>query len=247
MTTIHILVAEDDDNIRMGLVDILESESYRVTPAEDGEKAMATFQDNEIDLVLLDIMMPEKSGFDVCREIRAMDRQVPIIMLTARGEEMDKVIGLHSGADDYITKPFGIHELLARITAVLRRSGLQKEKDANTSKDTGISDTSEFIFGGCRVNPETFKLLPASKQPPVEVDITERELKLIQFFHQHPGQVLSRDTLLNEIWGISYLGTTRTLDQHIAKLRKKIETTPSTPEIITTVHGIGYRYNHKTE
>lgn len=247
MTTIHILVAEDDDNIRMGLVDILESESYRVIPAEDGEKALAHFQDNAVDLVLLDIMMPGKNGFDVCRDIRAVDRQVPIILLTAKGEEMDKVIGLNAGADDYITKPFGIHELLARITAVLRRSGLRRKKD-NQSTAPEHSDTANegsFMFGGCRVNPKTFKISkPTSKAPapPIEEDITERELKLICFFHQHPGQVLSRDTLLNEIWGIHYLGTTRTLDQHIAKLRKKIEIVPSAPEIITTVHGIGYRY-----
>ncbi len=243
MTTIHILVAEDDDNIRMGLVDILESESYRVTPAEDGEIALARFRDTPVDLVLLDIMMPGKNGFDVCRDIRAMNRQVPIIMLTAKGEEMDKVIGLHSGADDYITKPFGIHELLARITAVLRRCSLREEASA--------SNEDIFMFGGYQVNPKTFKLTLKSSHPSprhpdlpsMNIDISERELKLIQFFHQHPGQVLSRDALLNEIWGINYLGTTRTLDQHIAKLRKKIEPIPSSPKIITTVHGTGYRYS----
>ncbi|SDT95996.1 response regulator transcription factor [Desulfobacula phenolica] len=267
MTTIHILVAEDDDNIRMGLVDILESESYQVTQAQNGEKALALFRNNTVDLVLLDIMMPEKNGYDVCRDIRAMDKQVPIIMLTAKGEEMDKVIGLHSGADDYITKPFGIHELLARITAVLRRAGLQKNavahaaiaKDATTKNFDACSEEI-FMFGGYRVNPKTFKLTTRYSGEPlssshdgqldmkapveiVEIEISKRELKLIQFFYQHTGQVLSRDTLLNEIWGINYLGTTRTLDQHIAKLRKKIENTPSSPKFITTVHGVGYRYS----
>ncbi|SMC72318.1 DNA-binding response regulator, OmpR family, contains REC and winged-helix (wHTH) domain [Desulfocicer vacuolatum DSM 3385] len=282
MTHIHILVAEDDDHIRIGLVDILESESYRVTQAAHGKKAMERFKENRFDLILLDIMMPEKSGYDVCRDIRAIDPQVPIIMLTAKGEEMDKVIGLHSGADDYITKPFGIHELLARITAVLRRSGLSGKKNANAGKKScdDASTGDVFSFGNYLVNPKTFKLTPHprakkilpspqshisnQKNKPVKskentnkakevggeksqkeivgIDITERELRLIQFFHRHPGEVLSRDTLLNEIWGINYLGTTRTLDQHIAKLRKKIESNPSCPGIITTVHGVGYRY-----
>jgi len=289
MTHIHILVAEDDKNIRMGLVDILESESYRVTQASNGEKAMEFFRNDTFDLILLDIMMPEKSGYDVCRDIRTTDPQVPIIMLTAKGEEMDKVIGLHSGADDYITKPFGIHELLARITAVLRRSGLPRTKDRDAS-EKGNEDTPHediFSFGEYLINGKTFKITPkpvamesmsftsgeslplnhekklAIKSPNKSdlkvkddalkkkksqkdfsgIDITERELRLIQFFHQHPGEVLSRDTLLNEIWGINYLGTTRTLDQHIAKLRKKIEADPSTPKVITTVHGIGYRYS----
>jgi DNA-binding response OmpR family regulator len=289
MTHIHILVAEDDENIRMGLVDILESESYRVTQAADGEKALALFQNNTFDLILLDIMMPEKSGYDVCRDIRTKDPQIPIIMLTAKGEEMDKVIGLHSGADDYITKPFGIHELLARITAVLRRSGLPAKKKMDAS-DKGNEDAPHgdiFSFGEYLINAKTFKITPKpmakkslplthkesrplnhenkpvkdsaeasdsrvkdrqlerekSQKTSVGIDISERELRLIQFFHRHPGEVLSRDTLLNEIWGINYLGTTRTLDQHIAKLRKKIEADPSTPKVITTVHGIGYRYS----
>lgn len=262
MTNIRILVAEDDTNIRMGLVDILESEAYRVTSCADGEQAMDLFHKNTFDLVLLDIMMPTKSGYDVCRDIRAVDQQVPIIMLTAKAEEMDKVIGLHSGADDYITKPFGIHELLARITAVLRRSGMAKhEKNVTPVQHT-------FFFGEFEINAKTFKMnrrspyigisteksngphsgddketneqdLRHSKQ---EMDLSEREIKLIRFFHNHPGEVLSRDRLLNEIWGINYLGTTRTLDQHIAKLRKKIEPNPSSPRFITTVHGVGYRY-----
>ena len=287
MTHIHILVAEDDENIRMGLVDILESESYRVTQAANGEKALELFRKSSFDLILLDIMMPVKSGYDVCRDIRTTDQQVPIIMLTAKGEEMDKVIGLHSGADDYITKPFGIHELLARITAVLRRSGLpgKKKMDAGDKDNNNLSSDAIIPFGEYLVNAKTFKLIPKalakeSLPPPyknfpplahgnkprndiaatsdfkvtddrsekaekyvAEIDITERELRLIQFFHRHPGEVLSRDTLLNEIWGINYLGTTRTLDQHIAKLRKKIEADPSTPKVITTIHGIGYRYS----
>ncbi len=229
MAQIKILVAEDDANIRMGLVDTLESENYQVLEAKNGKEALQVFKDNLFDLILLDVMMPEKSGFDVCQDIRSTDSEVPIIMLTAKGEEIDKVVGLKLGADDYVTKPFGVHELLARIAAVLRRS---KRNDINES----ISQI--FSFAGFEVNPKTYKMIKEDN----EIDISERELNLIQHFYSFSGEVLSRDNLLNAIWGINYLGTTRTLDQHIAQLRKKIEKDPAKPQFITTVHGVGYRY-----
>ena len=231
MTQIKVLVAEDDINIRMGLVDTLESEGYGVSQAKDGKMAMQLFDKDCFDLVLLDVMMPEKSGYDVCSDIRAINEDVPIIMLTAKGEEIDKVVGLKLGADDYITKPFGIHELLARISAVLRRSKREKTKDKEFFDQL-------FMFGEFEVNPKTYKLNKQGKT----IDLSERELKLICHFYAHPGEVLSRDNILNVIWGIDYLGTTRTLDQHIAQLRKKIEIDPSKPVLITTVHGVGYRY-----
>ncbi len=231
MNSIHILVAEDDTNIRIGLVDTLESEGYRVTAVEDGQKATTLFEQDKFDLVLLDVMMPEKSGYDVCREIRTKDENIPVIMLTAKGEEIDKVVGLQLGADDYITKPFGVHELLARISAILRRS------NRNNSKND-IREIESFTIGRWSVNSKSYKMSKES----TSVDITDRELKILRLFHAHPDEVLSRDTMLNEIWGIDYFGTTRTLDQHIAQLRKKIETDPANPGIITTVHGIGYRY-----
>ena len=231
MTQITILVAEDDPHIRMGLVDTLESEGYRVIEAQNGVQAVARFQAKGIDLILLDVMMPEKSGYDVCRHIRAAGDPVPIIMLTAKGEEIDKVVGLQLGADDYVTKPFGVHELLARIDAVLRRTVCAKKPE--TTGD------SPFLFGRLEVNPKTYQVTAGG----ISRDLTARELTLIRCFHAHPGEVLSRDFLLNAGWGIDYLGTTRTLDQHIAKLRKKIETDPSHPRRITTVHGLGYRYN----
>ena len=231
MAQIKILVAEDDANIRMGLVDTLESENYHVVEAEDGARAFELFNDNPFDLILLDIMMPEKSGYDVCQDIRAVNQDIPIIMLTAKGEEFDKVLGLRLGADDYITKPFGIHELLARISAVLRRSQRQIQ-----SEDKSLQ--SKFQFGEFEVNVRTYKLSGQG----MNIDLSERELKLIQYFHEHPKEVLSRDDILNAIWGIDYYGTTRTLDQHIAQLRKKIEADPSKPSVITTVHGVGYRY-----
>jgi DNA-binding response OmpR family regulator len=229
--TPKILVAEDDINIRTGLVDTLESEDYQVIEAKDGRQAMAAFKTGFFDLVLLDVMMPEKSGYDVCRDIRAINKDVPIIMLTAKGEEIDKVVGLQLGADDYITKPFGVHELLARIAAVLRRSKRQKSDD--NDRPQGI-----FMFGEFEVNPKTFKLAGAGRT----IDLSERELKLIQYFYAHKGEVLSRDNMLNAVWGIDYLGTTRTLDQHIAQLRKKLESAPANPVLIKTVHGVGYRY-----
>ena len=231
MTQIKILVAEDDANIRMGLVDTLESENYQVMEAKDGAHALELFNNNAFDLLLLDIMMPEKSGYDVCQDIRAVDKDIPIIMLTAKGEEFDKVIGLKLGADDYITKPFGIHELLARISAVLRRS----KRGAEPAEKPLLN---HFKFGGFEVNARTYKLSGKDRN----IDLSKRELKLIQYFYEHPGEVLSRDDILNAIWGINYFGTTRTLDQHIVQLRKKIEKDPSKPCFITTVHGVGYRY-----
>ena len=232
MTIINILAAEDDPHIRMGLVDTLQSEGYRVTQAENGQQAQDLFEKGTFDLVLLDIMMPEKNGYDVCRDIRKIDEQVPIIMLTAKGEEIDKVVGLKFGADDYITKPFGVHELLARIAAVLRRSGIAK-------KDQIKESDAPFSFGPFEVNPKTFKLEGKGGSK----DLSEREVTLLRYFSEHPGEVLNRNSLLNAGWGIDYLGTTRTLDQHIAQVRKKIEVDPAKPVIITTVHGVGYRYN----
>ncbi len=231
MAQIKILVAEDDANIRTGLVDTLESEKYLVLEAKDGVHALELFKNNSFDLILLDIMMPGKSGYDVCQDIRIEDKDIPIIMLTAKGEEFDKVLGLRLGADDYITKPFGINELLARISAVLRRS-----QRGPTPKDTPLPN--KFRFGKFEINARTYKLSGRGRS----IDLSERELRLIQYFHEHPREVLSRDDILNAIWGIDYYGTTRTLDQHIAQLRKKIETDPSKPCIITTVHGVGYRY-----
>ncbi|MDY6862289.1 MAG: response regulator transcription factor [Thermodesulfobacteriota bacterium] len=232
----RVLIAEDDGNILAGLVDTLESEGYKVSPAHDGEQALSLFKNNTFDLVLIDIMMPGKNGYDVCREIRTLDDNIAIILLTAKGEEIDKVVGLQIGADDYITKPFGVHELIARITAVLRRSkrnpdGLKKEK---------LQTPKCFAFGDAIIDVRQFRLTKEGKV----IDLSERELRLLQLFFLHPNEVLSREQLLNNVWGIDYYGTTRTLDQHIAQLRKKVETDPAKPRFIKTVHGIGYRYEN---
>nr|WP_319392393.1 response regulator transcription factor [uncultured Desulfobacter sp.] len=232
MNKTTILVAEDDIHIRLGLTDTLESEGYQVIEAGDGNEALDAFKKHAPDLVLLDVMMPGKSGYDVCRDIRIKDTLVPVIMLTAKGEEIDKVVGLKLGADDYVTKPFGIHELLARIDAVLRRTKRFK------SIEQEDESKRPFVFAGFTVDPKRFKAESGDKS----FDLSKRELELLRLFATHPGEVLDRETILTRIWGLDYGGTTRTLDQHIAMLRKKIEKYPATPQIITTVHGVGYRF-----
>lgn len=231
LTKGHILVAEDDTHILTGLIDTLESEGYRATPAGNGREAVDLFAAGTFDLVLLDVMMPALSGYDVCRAIRKKDEEVPVIMLTAKSEEIDKVLGLELGADDYITKPFGVHELLARIGAVLRRS--QRNRPASKKAET------HFQFGPATIDARQYRGRIGKRS----FDLSEREFKLLIYFRDNPDAVLSRDELLNAVWGIGYYGTTRTLDQHIAKLRKKIELDFGAPKTITTVHGVGYRYN----
>lgn len=233
MKDLSILVAEDDPNILTGLVDTIESEGYKVATATDGEEALRLYKKEKFDLLLLDIMMPEISGYDVCKQIRSNDEDIPIIMLTAKSEEIDKVVGLQLGADDYISKPFGVHELLARIQAVLRRS-----KRNTNQEDTNSDHPESFQFGDAMVDTKKFRMTRKNKN----IDLSEREILLLRHFNSHPNEVLSRDDLLNAVWGIDYYGTTRTLDQHIAQLRKKIERDPSNPCLIKTVHRVGYRY-----
>ncbi len=229
----HILVAEDDKNILAGLIDVLGSEGYQVTSASDGRQALALLETESFDLAILDIMMPGRSGYDVCKTIRSRDRDLPVMMLTAKGEEIDKVVGFELGADDYVTKPFGVRELLARVAALLRRSrrkdGSPENRNAAPVRFTigkAVVDTLEFKV---RVNDTTF-------------DLSAREVKLLQIFHANPNKVLSRERLLNEVWGVTYYGTTRTLDQHISHLRKKIEAGSAHSSVIKTVHGVGYKY-----
>ncbi len=228
-----ILVAEDDHHILEGLVDTLESEGYAVTPASDGEQALRLWGSESFDLVILDIMMPGKSGYDVCRSIRSKDQGIPVIMLTAKGEEIDKVVGLELGADDYITKPFGVRELLARIAAVLRRAGRSWESKAARNKEP-----DHFTFGTAHVDATQYQVRVRDRVS----SISAKELHLLRFLYANPSRVLTREELLNEVWGIDYYGTTRTLDQHIAQLRKKVEHEPHHPTVIATVHGVGYRY-----
>ena len=227
-----LLIAEDDANIRAGLVATLESEGYAVTAAADGAQALKLFPQEKFELVLLDIMMPKASGYDVCRELRARGARVPILFLTAKGEEIDKVVGLKLGADDYVTKPFGVHELLARVEALLRRS-----RPGPATDGTDLQPT--FMLGAAAIDRRKFTANIGGRT----AALTARELKLAEVFARHRGEVLTRDTLLNAVWGVGYFGTTRTLDQHVAQLRKKVEAAPDTPVTIVTVHGVGYRYD----
>jgi DNA-binding response OmpR family regulator len=235
----RILIAEDDTNIRLGLVATLESEGYAVTAASDGAQALRLFPQENFDLVLLDVMMPRQSGYDVCRELRKKETRVPILFLTAKGEEIDKVVGLKLGADDYVTKPFGVHELLARVEALLRRS-----RTALPAADAASALPPVFRFGAAEIDRRKFTATIADRD---ETALTAREMKLVEVLAAHPDEVLTRDVLLNAVWGVDYFGTTRTLDQHVAQLRKKVEANPAAPHAIVTVHGVGYRYAPSSE
>ena len=221
-----ILVVEDDPHILLGLEEILKSEGYEVGVCKRGDKAVDAVAKERPALVILDVMLPGMSGFDVCKQLRARKVAVPILMLTAKGQELDKVIGLDCGADDYVTKPFGVRELVARINALLRRCARESEES------DGV-----FQIGACSIDPKRFQL----QRGKATEELTAKELRLLQLFHKHPGEVFSRDKLLNEVWGYNYFGTTRTLDQVIVQLRKKLGDAADNPRHLLTVHGVGYK------
>ena len=226
----RILVAEDDADIRETLKDLLSGEGYAVETASDGGAGISAWKgaSEPFDLVVLDVMMPGKSGYDVCREMRAAGSNVAVLMLSAKSEEIDKVIGLELGADDYVTKPFGVRELLARVAAALRRAG-----QSATPKAQAVAD---FEFCGATASARHYRL----EKGRLSVPLTEIEMKLASLFAAHPGEVLARDRMLNEVWGVSYLGTTRTLDQHVANLRRKVGEVGGDSSAVRTVHGVGY-------
>ncbi|MFO1497262.1 MAG: response regulator transcription factor [Verrucomicrobiota bacterium] len=223
-----ILIVEDDPHILLGLEEVLKSEGFDVALCQRGDKAIEAVPRHRPELVILDVMLPGLSGYDVCRELRRRGVNLPILMLTAKGQEMDKVVGLELGADDYVTKPFGLRELLARIHALLRRAG---------PAGSGGKADEPFQVGGCLVDP---KRLEVRRGKTVEA-ITGKELRLLVYFHAHAGEVLARDRLLRDVWGYQYGGTTRTLDQTIVQLRRKIGDSGGEPRYIVTVHGIGYK------
>ena len=224
----HILIVEDDAHIRLGLCEALRSESYEVTDCCSGSEALPLFKQRKPDLVVLDIMLPGKSGYDLCREIRASKSRIPILMLSAKGQEIDKVVGLELGADDYVTKPFSLRELLARVHALLRRA------------EPGVAAAevpAEIVFGKVRVDCKALR----GKRGKETFEMTPRELRVLALLFRERGNAVSRETILNEVWGIEYYGTTRTLDQLVVKLRQKIEDTPGEPRHLLTVHSLGYR------
>jgi two-component system, OmpR family, alkaline phosphatase synthesis response regulator PhoP len=225
----NVLVAEDDPNILNGMIEILEGEGYRVLAAKQGKEAVELFRRETPDFVILDIMMPELNGYDVCRELRKTDKKTPIVFLSAKSEEIDKVVGLELGADDYIMKPFGVKELVARVRAISRRCFMERASPAAR----GV-----FRLGDLEVHPAELR----AKKRDRAIDLSLREVKILEVFRDRPGEVVDRDTLFRRCWGIETYPNSRTLDQHISKLRKKIEDDPKAPDIIKTVHGVGYRF-----
>ena len=226
-----ILIVEDDPHILLGLEEILKSDGFEVAVCNRGDKAIEAVAKNQPALIVLDVMLPGLSGYEICKLLRSKKLATPILMLTAKGQEIDKVVGLDLGADDYVTKPFGLRELLARIHALLRRTG--------TPAEAGTEAAAPFQIGNATIDPKTFQL----KRGKSVEELTAKELKLLQTFYAHPGEVLSRDRLLNEVWGYNYYGTTRTLDQVVVQLRKKLGDNGDAPKHLLTVHGVGYKLN----
>ena len=224
----RVLIVEDDPAMSVALRDGLEYEGYAVSLAQDGEAGLRLATTEAPDLILLDVMLPKITGLDLCKKLRGDGNRVPIIMLTARGQEIDKVLGLKLGADDYVTKPFGFMELMARVEAVLRRCA---SAEAAPQLDT------------CRFGDVTldFKAQEAWKggRP---IELSHREFQLLAFFIEHRGEVVTREKLLDTVWDYNAIPFTRTVDMHIAKLRKKIEDNPSDPRHIVTVHRSGYKF-----
>lgn len=221
-----ILIVEDEPNMVAGLRDNFEFEGYQVSTAPDGVAGLERALSEVPDLVILDVMMPRMSGLDVCKQLKAKRPSIPIIMLTARGQEVDKVVGLELGADDYVTKPFSIRELLARVKAVLRRS-----QNAPKNGD-------RYTFGDVEVNLRSCQVSRKGKA----LDFSSKEFELLKYFLSHSGEAISRDRLLEDVWGYDRFPTTRTVDAHIVRLRQKLEPKPEDPHFFLTVHGVGYKF-----
>ena len=223
----RILVVEDEESLVVTLRDRLTSEGYAVDVAMNGDVALETATRTLYDLILLDVALPGRSGFDVCRDLRGRGVQTPIMMLTARGQIIDRVLGLKLGADDYLTKPFDAAELLARIEALLRRS-----------RTIGDGGADGYAFGSVRVD---FRgaVVTRDGQP---VDVSGLEFKLLRYFVEHRGALVSRDELLEKVWGYEAMPVTRTVDVHVASLRQKLERNAAKPEFFVTVHGLGYKF-----
>lgn len=226
-----ILIAEDDDHTREALREVLSMEGYEIVAARDGLQAVDFFRATRPDFVCLDVMMPGQNGYEVCKQIRRMDEHVPILFLTAKAEEIDTVLGLELGADDYMTKPFGVKEITARIRAILRRTA---GRSGSRSQDL----EQEFMMDDLRVVPAELR----AYRDGTEMQLSPRDVKVLTLLHQRQGKVVDRNTLADEVWGVDYFPESRALDQHISQLRKRVEKDPANPRIIRTVHGAGYRF-----
>jgi DNA-binding response OmpR family regulator len=221
----RILIVEDDPAMAVALRDGFEFEKYTVDLATDGEEGLRMAGLGDHDLMILDVMLPRKSGLDVCKELRRNGSSTPIIMLTARGQEIDKIVGLKLGADDYVTKPFSFMELLARVEAILRRV-------------TRAAPEEEYAFGDITLDFRTYQATKGT----LPLDLTPREFRILRYFIDHTNEVVSREALLNHVWGYDSSAFTRTVDTHMARLRQKIEDVASEPRHLITVHRVGYKF-----
>ncbi len=223
-----VLVVEDDRLTREGLAEMLTGEGYEVSLANDGEAALDQFEMNEPDFICLDVMMPHLSGYEVCRRIRQQNSGIPIIFISAKSEEIDKVVGLELGADDFIVKPFGVKEVMARIRAVTRRCLANANQDQNAT----------LLMGDLEVRPAELRAVRGDQR----IDLSLRDIQLLKLFYERRGEAVDRRVIFETCWGLKHLQNSRTLDQHISQLRKRIEVDPKQPQIIKTVHGVGYRF-----
>jgi DNA-binding response OmpR family regulator len=227
----NLLVAEDDLHLLKGLIELLTRAGFNCLGVADGEQALAAFREKKPALCLLDVLMPGMDGLSLCREIRALDPHIPILLLSARDAEIDRVIGLEIGADDYIVKPFGPRELVARVKVALRRRG-------NEPAGTDASG-ADFIMGDLRVDEMALRAFRGQHF----IDLSRREVTLLKILFDRRGKPVARNDLLDLAWGENFMPDSRALDQYISSLRRKIEKDPAKPKIIKTVHGIGYRYD----
>lgn len=225
----RILLVEDEPGLVLTLTDRLENEGYEVSSESDGEAGLNRALKDPFELFILDVMLPKKSGLDVCQEIRKRDIQTPVLMLTAKGQVVDKVVGLKLGADDYMTKPFEMPELMARIEALLRRTRFQAPEQQTLDS---------YQFDEISIDFRKAEVIQGDKM----IDLSAKEFQLLRYFIEHKGATLSRDELLNEVWGYDALPSTRTIDVHVAWLRQKLEPNPRRPQYILTVHGLGYKF-----
>ena len=227
-----VLIAEDDPNTRAGLEEIISSEGYETHTASNGTEALTLFKEHNPEVVCLDIMMPELSGYDVCKEIRKTHPLTGILFISAKSEEIDTVLGLELGADDYIVKPFGVKSVIARIRAVTRR--------VIASRNTHLKQerAADFFMSDLRIVPEELRAYRGEE--PIEISL--RDLQILTLLHTKRGKAIDRDTLFEKCWDYDFIPNSRCLDQHISQLRKRIEQDHRAPEIIKTVHGVGYRY-----
>ena len=233
--SVKVLLVEDEKSIAEGIIYNLKNEGLKVTHVDDGKIAIDIFNEEHFDLLILDIMLPEVSGLEICKKIRKSSN-VPIIMLTAKDDENDKITGLEMGADDYITKPFSVKELISRVKAVLRRT---KNSELLYAIDEDLNFTKEITIGNIAMNPLRYE----AKIDNEVIELRPREFELLYYLCENAGNIVSRDKLFSKVWGYSFAGNSKTLDVHIQRIRERIEVNPKSPKRLVTIRGVGYKLN----